>query len=47
MSYNEDLLIKAFSDPNGMSDSCYPDGTPMTNREKYLRNIDRSYDSWH
>ena len=47
MNYDKDLLIKALSDPNGSSDSCYPDGTPMTNREKYLRNTDRSYDSWH
>lgn len=47
MSYEADMFIKACSDPNGLSDSCYPDGTPMTNREKYLRNTDQCYDSWH
>ena len=47
MSYDADLFIKACADPHGLSDSCYPDGTPMTNREKYLRNTSREYDGFH
>jgi len=31
----DELLIKALSDPHGLSDTCYPDGTPMTNAERY------------
>lgn len=47
MSYEVDLFIKACSDPNGYSDKCYPDGTPMSNRERYIEYTDRKYDSWH
>ena len=47
MSNNTDLFIKACGDPDRLSDSCYPDGTPMTNLEKYVRAVDRKYDSWH
>ena len=31
----EDLFMKALSDPKGYSGDCYPDGTPMTNAEKF------------
>ncbi len=47
MSYEADSFIKACSDPNGFCGECHPDGTPMTNKEKYLRNTDPRYDSWH
>ncbi len=47
MSYETDLFIKACSDPNGYSDKCYPDGTPMSNRERYIELTDRKYDTWH
>ncbi len=47
MSYEADLFVKACSDPNGYSDRCYPDGTPMTNRERYINEIDRRNDGWH
>jgi len=46
MSYDVDLFIKACSDPHGLSGDCYQDGTPMTNREKYLKQHSREND-WH
>jgi len=33
MCYSADLFVKACADPHGLSDDCYPDGTPMTNYE--------------
>ena len=47
MDYDVDLFIRACSDPNGLSGDSYPDGTPMTNREKYIRSTDRSFDKFH
>ena len=46
MNYDADLFIKACSDPMGYSGESYPDGTPMTNREKYLKQHSREND-WH
>ena len=44
--YDVDLFIKACSDPMGYSGESYPDGTPMTNREKYFNQHSREND-WH
>lgn len=44
--YDLDLFMKACSDPMGYSGESYPDGTPMTNREKYLKQHSRIND-WH
>lgn len=44
--YDLDLFMKACSDPMGYSGESYPDGTPMTNREKYLKQHSRAND-WH
>lgn len=46
MNYDADLFIRACSDPMGYSGESYPDGTPMTNREKYLKQHSREND-WH
>lgn len=44
--YDLDLFMKACSDPMGYSGEFYPDGTHMTNREKYLKQHSRIND-WH
>lgn len=37
-------LFNALTDPKGFSGDAYPDGTPMTNTEKWERMNDRSND---
>lgn len=44
MSHFIEEQFKAFTDPHGLSEDCYPDGTPMTNAEKWIRMNDRSRD---
>lgn len=46
MSYFEEEKMKAIADPHGLSGDVYPDGTPMTNIEKYLKQHSREND-WH
>ena len=41
MCNSADLFVKACADPHGLSNDCYPDGTPMTNYEKYLKSKSR------
>jgi len=35
MNYFEEEKMKAIADPHGLSGDVYPDGTPMTNWERW------------
>ena len=42
MSLFEEEKMKAIADPHGLSGDVYPDGTPMTNWERWEKLNERS-----
>jgi len=42
MSYFEEDKMKAIADPHGLSGDTYPDGTPITNWERWEKLNKRS-----